>query len=100
MRNPNTLLFKAIETGDMNALERALESGADVDAKDPYRLTAAMLAADKVHANCLALQAKAWANLKANNSNGFTAPMMAGHKGHADCSHMAESELARRAPFP
>lgn len=67
MRNPNTLLFKAIETGDMNALERALESGADVDPKDPYRLTAAMLAADK---------------------------------GHADCSHMAESELARRSPFP
>lgn len=95
--NSTTLLLNAAESGDAAALSKALQSGADVDAKNLGGLTAMLWAAIGGHVDCLSLLVKAGADIEAKDSDGLTASMLAANNGHTECHRMLEAEIERRA---
>src|SRR5687767_8367731 len=68
---PSTLseqLWDAARTGDVAAVTRALERGADIHAKSPYGATALTFAADKGHVDVVKLLLERGADINAQDT--------------------------------
>jgi uncharacterized protein len=74
---------RAARGGDVEAVRRLLRAGADVDARDRYGQTAAMLAAHHGHREIVELLVEAGADLNVAAKYNLTALMLAIVAGHA-----------------
>ena len=75
-----------MKRGDVAALKRLCDSGADCNTTDSQGWTLANDAAYYDHAECLGVLADRGADLdKANKIDGFTPAYIAAQKGHAEC---------------
>jgi ankyrin repeat protein len=75
---------RGVRTGDTALLQRLLEAGADVDARDRYGQTGLMLAAVAGRADVVRLLIRHGANLDHTAKYGLTAVMLAVVNGHAE----------------
>ena len=77
-------LVEAARRGDIHEVERLLEVGADVDARDEYDETALMLASAMGHSDIVTLLLAAGADVDVHPIDGMTALMLASMMGHSD----------------
>jgi ankyrin repeat protein len=79
-----TQLIQAAEAGDMDAVQRLLRRGAEVDACDDCRWTAMMKAANNGHTAIVQLLLEHGADVNAQDKGGYTALMVAAANGYVD----------------
>lgn len=79
-----TLLIQAAEEGELEAVQRLLQRGAEVDACDDCRWTAMMRAAMNGHTPVVQLLLDHGADINARDKGGYTALMVAAANGYID----------------
>ena len=77
-------LYDAAEAGDLDAVNRLISAGADVNAKGNNGVTPLFIAAQNGHAEIVNALLAARADVNAKNNNGVTALFMASQQGHAE----------------
>lgn len=83
-------------------LRIAMDSGADIEAKDSQRNSALMLLASGGHADGLAMLIDAKANVAASGGYCASAAMLAANNGHEDCLSLliaAGADMSSKSTF-
>ena len=89
-------LWEAIARGDLNTLQRALESGLDPDVREPNGATPLIVAAMFGHLDLVRLLVENNAALDVQNNDGTTALYVASLFGHPDAVKLLLKEGAAR----
>jgi ankyrin repeat protein len=88
-REGQTALMSAALNGRKSAIELLIASGADIDAKEPFRgQTALMWAAGEGNAGAVATLVNAGADVAAASTKGFTALLLAVRENRIDAAEM------------
>jgi len=89
MTGCSATLHSAARDGDINAVKRLLNEGADVNATEPgFRYTALTWAAMKGHTDIVKLLIEKGADVNAKISNVWTALTSAAYRGHTDIAKL------------
>jgi len=94
LSNKDTLLEKAVETGDVGKVQRLLHKGAGVEEKDPYGQTALLIAVQKSYVDIVKVLLENHADVKAKDAKGMTALHKAVRLGQYEITKLLlESDL-------
>lgn len=91
------ILRRAAELGDVFALRRAMEAGADINAADSYGWTALMHAARRGYDDVVQVLAEAGAHLNRCNARWRTALDIARKNGHRETAQMLRDAILVKA---
>ena len=91
------ILRRAAELGDVFALRRAMEAGADINAADSYGWTALMHAARRGYDDVVQVLAEAGAHLNRCNAKWRTALDIARKNGHRETAQMLRDAILVKA---
>lgn len=82
-------LFRAVNIGDLDAVQKAVEGGAPVDAAGrEEKMTSLMIAAIRGHTNIAQYLLSKGAQVDARDSGNYTPLMQAAFRGHPDIVRM------------
>ncbi len=93
--NGMTSLMRAVDSGQVETVQRLLRAGVDLNATDKWGQTALMLAAGRNDVLCTKLLIQAKANLNIRAKNGLTALGYATDNGRRDTATVLRKAGAR-----
>lgn len=85
MPKPNNSVLAAARLNDVQRLKRAIEAGADINARDSGGSTATILCAALGRLDCLQVLVTSGADLDAHNQKNWTAAIHAASAGFTEC---------------